>query len=226
MLCHEAGVVVHLLLQQPRCLGRLAGDGGDDGAPPLVVLFKAKSSHQLTSDSIDPPAILRLLSLNFWNTEHSDVSKKSREKPRCLSFSMWQPRSSLLSGWFRLVAEPAAEERGLTGGSRGARGAGEAAGGRSEAVGRKRARQIYLLQWKENVSNKQQWILDDEGRFWLLWSEWVGIIKEPPVFMQLKSFSNFFQNFSSLGHIFALEIGKISTEWVRKLQKKLLQAST
>ena len=108
---------------------------------------------------------------------------------------------------------------GLTGGS----GAGEAAGGRSEAVGRKRARQIYLLQWKENVSNKQQWVLDDEGRFWLLWSEWVGIIKEPPVFMQLKSFSNFFQNFSSLGHIFALEIGKISTEWVRKLQKIYLR---
>ena len=132
---------------------------------------------------------------------------------------MWQPRSSLLSGWFRLVAEPAAEERGLTGGS----GAGEAAGGRSEAVGRKRARQIYLLQWKENVSNKQQWVLDDEGRFWLLWSEWVGIIKEPPVFMQLKSFSNFSQNFSSLGHIFALEIGKISTEWVRKLQKIYLR---
>ena len=86
MLCHEAGVVVHLLLHQPRCLGRLAGDGGDDGAPPLVVLFKAKSSHQLTSDSIDPPAILRLLSLNFWNTEHSDVTKNPEKNPDASAF--------------------------------------------------------------------------------------------------------------------------------------------
>ena len=119
-----------------------------------------------------------------------------------------------------------------TGGGAGGRGEGAHGGlgglGRLLAAGarlleEKRTRQIYLLQWKENVSNKQQWILDDEGRFWLLWSEWVGIIKEPPVFMQLKSFSNFFQNFSSLGHIFALEIGKISTEWVRKLQKIYLR---
>ena len=128
MLCHEAGVVVHLLLHQPRCLGRLAGDGGDDGAPPLVVLFKAKSSHQLTSDSIDPHAILRLLSLNFWNTEHSDVTKNPEKNPDASAFQcdnhapLFSPDGS---DWWR-------SRRQRRGGSRGARGLGRllAAGAR------------------------------------------------------------------------------------------------